>query len=875
MKQFFFILLFCTSFILTSQSRFSTAGFYEVENSQRKVYNFNPGWRFFKGDVKDAEKVDFDDTNWEAANLPHGLEILPENASGGRNYQGKAWYRKEFSVSDVNSSDKIFLYFEAVMGAAKVWVNGKLVAEHYGGYLPFAADISKVIQKNKKNVVAVLADNSNNKLYPPGKPQQGLDFSYLGGIYRDTYLIKTNPIHVTLPELSKTIAGGGVFVGIIDVDEKSAKLGVRTEVANESDKAQKVTVKSILENADGKILKTVTQKVYLSAGKSKQLAKEFTVKNVRLWHPEDPYLHFIRTDIIVNGKVVDQLKTRFGIRLYEMRGADGLFINKKYVGKKLVGVNRHQDYVYVGNALPNSAHYRDVKLLREGGSHIIRVGHYPQDDAFYDASDELGMITTTANPGWHFFNFKEKIFEERLYQDSRNLVRKDRNRPSILLWETALNETPSQPDYAMRNMHLAAHSEYPFPGMFTVTDHQEAKKGGLDVFYHGESKTINSFNREFGDGNEVDDWYSQNSVVRVKRSWGENPMINQSLKQAEALAKVFETEKVRIGGAMWAGIDHQRGYHPDPFYGGHLNVARLPRYTYYVYKSQYDATYKVDGIETGPMIHIANELTQVSGKNVVIFSNCDEIKLTWLGKDYGTQKPSQNLRYRGLPHPPFIFKNVFSIEDVKRRGRKARSKPTPEMVVEGFINGKLVLTEIKKYPKRSEKLKLSIDSEGLDLIADGSDFIPIRATIVDQNGTKKVLAEEFVHFTVEGAAEIIGGIQNYANPVKTSFGVATALIRATTKSGKITVKAYVKGLESDEIIIESKSVKSKILFDHKYLNTSKKVEKKNFIMKQIAKEELPKSVEKLQEEVKKLRLELVGKNQELMELRNNPEKNKN
>ena len=874
MKNILSVFFVFVTTLIVSQNKFSTAGFYQVENSQRKVYNFNPGWRFYKGDVTNAEKVNFDDSNWEAANLPHGLEILPENASGGRNYQGKAWYRKVFELENTNSSDKVFLYFEAVMGASKVWVNGQLVAEHYGGYLPFAADISKALIKNKKNVVAVLADNSNSKLYPPGKPQQGLDFSYLGGIYRDTYLIKTSPVHVTLTELSKTVAGGGVFVGTLDVNGNKAKIGVRTEVANESDKPQRITVKSVLETTDKKELKTITQKIYLTPGKTKQLTKEFIVKGVRLWHPEDPYLHFIRTDIIVNGKVVDQMRTRFGIRLFEMKGAEGLFVNKKYIGKKLVGVNRHQDYIYVGNALPNSAHFRDVKLLREGGSHIIRVGHYPQDDAFYDACDELGMLTTTANPGWHFFNFKDKIFEERLYQDSHNLVRKDRNRPSILLWETALNETPSQPDHAMHNMHLAAHAEFPFPGMYTVTDHQEAKKGGLDIFYHGDSKTVNSFNREFGDGNEVDDWYSQNSIVRIKREWGERALLKQSLQQAEYLSSVFKTEKVRLGGAMWAGIDHQRGYHPDPFYGGHLNLARLPRYTYYVYKSQYDATYKVDGIQTGPMIFITNELTQLSPKDIVIYSNCDELKLTWLGKDFGTQKPTKDPKYDGLPHPPFIFKNVFSLNDVKRRG-KERKKATPVLLVEGIINGKVVVKETKTYPLRSEKLKLSIDYDGLNLMADGSDFIPVRATIVDKNGTIKVLAEENVYFEVEGAAEVIGGVTNFGNPVKSSFGIATALIRASTNASKIIVRAYVKGLESDEITFETNQVKLNLLFDEVYLKSSKKHSKDKISIQRVSEEKLPKNIKTLQEELKRLRLEIVGKNQELMELRNNPEKKKN
>ncbi len=860
------LIVFCCS--VTAQQKFSTAGFFEVENSNRSVFNFNQGWRFYKGDIDGAEKYVFNDSDWEAANLPHGLEILPENASGGRNYQGKSWYRKVFNFNK-SDNEKVFLYFEAVMGHAKVWVNGTLVKEHFGGYLPFAVDISEVLNKDGKNVVAVMADNRDSKLYPPGKHQAGLDFSYLGGIYRDAYIIKTGEVHVTLPELSKAEAGGGVFVGTLDVSGNNARLGVRTEVANHSKKRQTIIVRSVLEDISFEEIKSVERTIKLAPNKTQQLTKEFDAQNVKLWHPDSPNLHFIRTDIIVDGTIVDQMRTRFGIRLFEMKGVEGLFVNKKYIGKKLVGVNRHQDYAYVGNALPNSAHYRDVKLLREGGSHIIRVGHYPQDDAFYDACDELGMLTTTANPGWHFFNFKNKIFEERLYEDTRNLVRKDRNRPSILLWETALNETPSQPDYAMNTMHKVAHSEYPFPGMFTVTDHDEAKKGGLDIFYHGNDKNINSFNREFGDGGEVDDWYSQNSIVRVKREWGEKAMLDQSLRQARYLSQRFKTDKVRLGGAMWAGIDHQRGYHPDPFLGGHLNVLRLPRYTYYLYKSQNSPDYKLDGIETGPMVYITNELTQLSSSDVLIYSNCDEVRLTWMGKDYGTQKPSTDSKFSGLPHPPFVFKDVFFLDSI--RYRKGDQKGTIKyMHAEGIIDGEVVTKETKLYAERSEKLKLSIDQGGMDLIADGSDFIPVRAIIVDRNNTKKVLAEEYVYFEVEGPAEVIGGVKNFGNPAKSSFGVATALIRATTIHGKITVKAYVNGLESDTITFESKPATLKMLYDEAYTTKSKKANKDLIVIEQEKQEELPKDVKELQREVKSLRLELVGKNQALMELRSNP-----
>ncbi len=359
--------------------RFSTAGFFAVPNSPRTVASFNPGWRFLKADAPGAEKVDFDDSAWEAANLPHSLEILGENASGCRNYQGPAWYRKRFQVSQLSAGQKVFVYFEAVMGKSAVWVNGQKVCEHFGGYLPFAAEISGQLRADgTDNLIAVRADNSDDPTYPPGKPQSDLDFTYHGGVYRDVYLIQTEPVHVTLTELSATTAGGGVFVGIKDVNDADASIEVRTEVANESGAARQLTLRTILETAEGREVLRAEEPIQLAAGASREVSQSLQAKNVHLWQPDDPYLHFIRTEIADGGKVLDSMRTRFGIRLFEMRGKEGLFVNKKPYKAKLSGVNRHQDYAYVGNALPNSGQWRDAKLLREGGCRIIRAAHYPR-----------------------------------------------------------------------------------------------------------------------------------------------------------------------------------------------------------------------------------------------------------------------------------------------------------------------------------------------------------------------------------------------------------------------------------------------------------------------------------------------------------------
>ena len=272
---------------------FSTAGFYGVPDSPRRVFNFNPGWRLLKADATGAEKVSYDDASWQPVNLPCGVEILGENGSGMRNYQGPAWYRKRFKLPAAMRGQQIVLYFEAVMGKAKVWVNGVQVAEHFGGYLPFAVELSALLHfDGHDNVVAVRADNSDDPTYPPGKPQGLLDFTYSGGIYRDVYLIQTGPVHVTLPELSPTVAGGGVFVATKDASGSSAQLEVRTEIANQGTSLRHLTLRTVLEDRQAREVTRLEESADVPAGASQQWSQTISATNVHLWHPDDPYPHY-------------------------------------------------------------------------------------------------------------------------------------------------------------------------------------------------------------------------------------------------------------------------------------------------------------------------------------------------------------------------------------------------------------------------------------------------------------------------------------------------------------------------------------------------------------------------------------------------------
>lgn len=331
------------------QPEFSTAGFFRLENSGREVFSMNPAWRFLKGTQAGAEATDFDDREWTVVSLPHGLEYLPAEASGCVNYQGEAWYRKHFTPDDALKGKKLFLHFEAIMGKSKVYVNGKLIAEHFGGYLPVIADITDAVEWGKENVIAVWTDNSDDPEYPPGKPQNVLDFSYFGGIYRDCWLVAHNDIYVTDPNYENETAGGGLFVSYDNVSDASADVVLKIHVRNEGKQPFTGVVEYELQQPDGRQVAFLNSKITIEPGKTVSSTDQLLVKHPLLWTPESPTLYNLIVRIRdEEGNVIDGYRRRIGIRSIEFKGKDGFWLNGKPYDSPLIGANRHQDFAIVG-----------------------------------------------------------------------------------------------------------------------------------------------------------------------------------------------------------------------------------------------------------------------------------------------------------------------------------------------------------------------------------------------------------------------------------------------------------------------------------------------------------------------------------------------
>ena len=778
--------------VTAHQPRFSTAGFYQMEGAGREVYSMNVAWRFLKADAPQAEAPTFDDSKWGVVSLPHGLEYLPIDASGGVNYQGPAWYRKHFTPDPALNGKKLFLHFEAIMGKSKVWVNGTQVTEHFGGYLPVIADVSAYIKWGQENVIAVRADNSDDPLYPPGKPQAGLDFCYFGGIYRDCWLVAHNNVFITDPNYENEVAGGGLLVSYDKVSEQGAEVNLRLHLRNNQTADFTGSVEYTLVDKSGGVVKKVSAPASVPKGAAATVVAQMQLVAPKLWSPESPYLHQLLISVKdAQGRVVDGYTQRIGIRGIEFKQADGLWLNGKPYPSAMIGANRHQDFAVVGNALSNSAHWRDAKKLRDAGLTVIRTGHCPSDPAFMDACDELGLLVLTNTPGWQFWN-KDPVFGTRVYQDIRNVVRENRNHASLFFWEPVLNETSYPSDFAKKAAQAVA-EEFPYPYSTSACDDGADGAEYFPLLLRPRNKLDPSktyFVREWGDN--VDDWNAQNSNSRVNRGWGEAAMLAQAEHYGKTdgfLETLYKNPRQVVGGTFWHSFDHQRGYHPVPFLGGVMDAFRQPKYSYYMFQAQRSPV-KSDLIaNTGPMVFIAHEMSPVSSKNVTVYSNCDEVRLTFL-KDGKPQVYKKDLTRKGMPSPIITFNDAFDFMACKAKARSNKQEDV-YLLAEGLIGGQVVATHKVTPSGRPCKVVLWLDSEGLDLVANGSDFVTVVAGIADANGNIKRLTNEYIKFDVEGEGRLLGGADNMTNPRPVLWGAAPILVQATTQPGKIKITAKV------------------------------------------------------------------------------------
>ncbi|MFT3782641.1 MAG: glycoside hydrolase family 2 TIM barrel-domain containing protein [Nibricoccus sp.] len=709
--------------------------------------------------------------------LPHSAVTVDIDGHG--HWFGECEYRKRVCVPTAPAGSRIALYIAAAMHTAVVAVDGRPVGRHIGGYLPFEVDLTAHLNDGVEHELSITIDNRDNADIPPGKSFADLDFCWYGGLYRDVELRVYAPIHITDAVAAGEVAGGGVLVRTLSASDAEAMVSIKAHVRNGSraETNLAVVVELLLS---GKAVATNRASLgKVGAGVAVHGEVELTVVHPRLWSPTNPKLYSARVFVCDDsGQVLDERVERFGIRRIAFSRSGGFVINGRRV--RLRGTNRHQEYPYLGYALPRAAQVRDAVRIKEAGFDYVRLSHYPQAPDFLNACDELGIVVMNAIPGWQFIGGEK--FRENCYQHARDLIRRDRNHPCVVLWELSLNET-DMPEEFMARLHAIGHEEMPGDQMFTcgwmdrydVYIHSR-QHGEMHRWRNGDKALVIA---EYGDW----EFYAANhgfdqktgaglhaawSNSRQFRSSGERGLRQQATNHIIALNDTLSSPAVLDG--QWTVFDYVRGYHPVRAGTGIMDVFRLPKYSYYFYRSQRSPEERGENWKGGPMVFIASEWTASSSLRVLVFSNCDEVELRLNGKSCGRQKPAKAISTQYLPHPPFVFDLSHYVPG--------------KLEALGFFQGKPAATHAVGTFGAAVQLELSIETLEVAAPSHESDLLFAHAQWLDLSGFVCSDEDAEVRFSLEGDGRIVG-----PDRVVAEAGIASVLIQVPADARAFTLFA--------------------------------------------------------------------------------------
>lgn len=785
----------------------------------RKVFNMNTNWAFYRGDIKGGEKINSDDSKWIPAVLPHIMQLEKKHNGGDAIYDGVGWYRRYFKLSDQDRTKLVSIHFEGVMNKCEVFVNGKSAGKHLGGYIGFTLDITdKVLFGNQNNVISVRVSAEYDPLTPPGKPQDRLDFYYYSGLYRDARLIVSNPVYITDELASDATQNSGVFVTYPQVNKDLASVQVNTEVKNDETTAISGYLLTIIKNEKGNIVGKHRENFSVESGLKKLITSAIQVENPNLWHPYRPYRYTLESKLYTKkGVELDRRSEQIGIRHIEYTKDGGFFINGEHL--YMIGANRHQAYPNVGDAVSNSMQEREVIDMKRGGYNAVRAAHYPHDPAFLEACDKHGLLVVECVPGWQYFNSAPE-FTDRLEKITRDMIRRDRNRPSVVLWETALNET-TYPLAVVKRIFEAAHQEYPGNQMYTAGDYfsHEETESYYDVFY----KQVSKYPK---DGSVMSNYLEDQLSIKplFTREWGdgvgEKPRVSlteddyEQMRQGRGRLDQLNGKgyfdwcmldaNPRMGGHfMWSYNDYTRGAEEETMYSGVVDVNRYPKFAYYMMQSMRANNIAQKGLFTGPMVFVASfnssEKLKSATSEITVYSNCDEVSLYRNGKKIGTQKRKDRAQFY-----PYIVEKGGSPSFVFDAG----GYEAGELKAIGYVNGKAVAEHAIQTAKEAYQIQVEIPDHAITPIANGSDMIPVYFKICDANGTVVNDANTEIQIQVTGEGTLIGNqsVRVGVNPQIVEGGIGFAFVRATKKSGMIKISASGTGLKSG--ITQVKSIVS-------------------------------------------------------------------
>jgi beta-galactosidase len=753
----------------------------------RSILPMNRNWRFHPGKIDAAARPGFDDSEFTRVVLPHSNVRMPWHNFDDKDYEFVSTYLRRFRLPQSAKGKRVFVDFEGAMTASSVWINGAELGEYKGGYTPFSFDLTPHVHSDGENVLCVHLDSTERADIPPFGNE--IDYMTFGGIYRE----------VSLRIVPETYIDN-VFARPRDILTASPSLDVDCFLAGKPPSGLTLEVElrdgeTIIATGKQPIAEDTSTPRTITAPAPVCATEETTsdparhtvslaqLSGIKLWDIEHPNLYTVRVRLLNSGELLDEDSRHIGFR--EATFTDhGFSLNGKII--KLRGLDRHQTFPFVGGAMPARVQRQDAKILRKVlHCNIVRTSHYPQSRHFLDACDELGLLVLEEIPGWQHIG--DAAWKDIAVDNVGRMIRRDWNRPAIILWGVRINESHDDHDFYIRTNALA-HALDPTRQTGGIRNFQ-ASEFLEDVY------TMNDFGIPLKPPNHPR--YLNTEFVGhtfpTKTTDDDERQREHTLRHAR-IHNQIASDAQYAGGIGWCAFDYNThanfGSGDRICYHGVTDIFRELKPAGGFYKSQCEPA---EEIVLEPAFHWARGDESVGFTQAVICSNCDHLKLySRAGSVDGNpwnliaETDAGREEFPHLKYPPFIFD--------MRHYRAGWG----DLRIDGFINGKQVIS--KSLSGRGVDTKFAILPDDRVLNADGADTTRVVLRVTDEFGAIRTYADDPIAFMLEGPAELVRD-----NPFSLIGGTGAVWIRAREQAGTVRLTAKHPRLGSQTTTIELKA----------------------------------------------------------------------
>lgn len=745
------------------------------------------GWRFGPY-VSGCAAPDFDDSEFADVTLPHTVVELSWQDWDPNTWERRWVYRTRFDAPGEGHGGRVFLDFDAAMTHAEPSLNGTALPDHLGGYLPFTREVTGMLQPTG-NVLAVALDSGFNLNVPPSRraphTSDSVDYWQPGGLYRRVWL-RTEP----------KVFIGDVFAKPMDVlDPSRRRVVVECSVDAAVVPTDSARVVVELRDNDRNIASASAQPTVTRTGRVTVAATLDGLADIALWDLDSPNLYSVIATLMIGDTVVHQRTVRIGFREAVFR-TDGFYLNGRRV--QLFGLNRHQHYPYAGMAMADRVQRKDAEILRrELNCNMVRCSHYPQAESFFDACDELGLLAWEEAPGW--VHLGDDAWKALVVRDVGDMVRRDRNHPSIIIWGARINETENDVELYTRTRDLAHSLDDSRPTAGAMSGRTHTPHYVQDVFaeddYHSSIGPDGQKQPELEPPRTDRPYLISEAVGTLSgpaRQYRRTAVQQVQQGQAHAHARIHNiagSDPRYCGLLAWCGYDYESGaganIHRGVKYPGVIDLFRVPKPGAAIYQAQVDPAMRP---VIAPAFYWDFGPTSPVGSldRAMICSNLDRLELYVDDEHHATVAPDR-VNYPHLPYPP-SFADFRAVDGLVR----------PELRIDGYLGDRLVTC--RRFASDPAGDVLSVHADDSLLVGDGVDTTRVVFRSVDMYGAPRPYTEGMVELTLAGPATLIG---ERDFPFAETGGVGAVWIRSLPdSSGVVTVRAEHPGLGAAAVSIE-------------------------------------------------------------------------